>query len=82
MLRTLLVIPAFFLKQDAYGVAANGPFLEGCDLLLLVGKQLHQTLKCQIRIELLKNITLQNKTIKKTTNNKEAYINSTLSYYS
>lgn len=40
--------------------------LERYDLLLLVGKQLPQILECQTGIELVKNITLQNKTIKKT----------------
>lgn len=43
--------------------------LERCDLLLLVGKQLPQILECQTGIELVKNITLQNKAIKKPQRN-------------
>lgn len=55
--------------------------LERCDLLLLIGKQLPQILECQTGKELVKNITLQNKAIKKKPH-KEIYIHSTLSYYS
>lgn len=39
--------------------------LKRFDLLLLVDKQLPQILECQTGIELVKNITLQNKVIKK-----------------
>lgn len=46
--------------------SSQGTIWERCYLLLLVGKQMPQILECHTGIELVKNITLQNKTIKKT----------------
>lgn len=61
------VIPGYSTAECRW-CSSQWTTLERCDLLP-GGKQLPQTLECQTGIELVKNITLQNKAIKKPQRN-------------